>query len=130
MNPLYEKMRTSVFERMSGLAAKHGAVNLGQGFPNFPAPDFIKKAAQDAIDANINQYARGAGQLRLVNALAQTYGPLFGRELDPMREIVVTDDSVRVALRSPSVSGSRVSWSPMTSSFTNSLKPASRPRRA
>ena len=35
MNPLYEAMRTSVFERMSQAAVKHGAVNLGQGFPDF-----------------------------------------------------------------------------------------------
>jgi aspartate/methionine/tyrosine aminotransferase len=81
---------TTVFTEFSAMALQYNAVNLGQGFPNFPAPDFIKKGAQEAIDANINQYARGAGQLRLVNALAQTYGPLFGRELDPMREIVVT----------------------------------------
>ena len=39
MNPLYEQMQTSVFERMSALAAKHGAVNLGQGFPDFGWPD-------------------------------------------------------------------------------------------
>ena len=81
---------TTVFSEFSTMALQYNAVNLGQGFPNFPAPDFIKRAAQEAIDANINQYARGAGQLRLVNALAQTYGPLFGRELDPQHEIVVT----------------------------------------
>src|SRR5215510_11876689 len=81
---------TTVFTEFSAMALQYNAVNLGQGFPNFPAPDFIKNAAKDAIDANINQYARGAGQLRLVNALSQTYSPLFGRELDPMREIVVT----------------------------------------
>jgi aspartate/methionine/tyrosine aminotransferase len=81
---------TTVFTEFSAMALQYNAVNLGQGFPNFPAPDFIKSAAKDAIDANINQYARGAGQLRLVNALSQTYSPLFGRELDPMREIVVT----------------------------------------
>jgi aspartate/methionine/tyrosine aminotransferase len=81
---------TTVFSEFSTMALQYNAVNLGQGFPNFAAPDFIKRAAKEAIDADLNQYARGAGQLRLVNALAQTYGPLFGRELDPMREIVVT----------------------------------------
>ena len=81
---------TTVFSEFSAMALQYNAVNLGQGFPNFPAPDFIKRAAQDAIEADLNQYARGAGQVRLVNALAQTYGPLFGRELDPVREIVVT----------------------------------------
>jgi aspartate/methionine/tyrosine aminotransferase len=81
---------TTVFSEFSAMALQYNAVNLGQGFPNFAAPDFIKKAAQEAIESNLNQYARGAGQLRLVNALAQIYGPLFGRELDPLREIVVT----------------------------------------
>ena len=80
----------TVFAEFSAMALQYDAVNLGQGFPNFSAPDFIKRAAQDAIEADLNQYARGAGQIRLVSALAQTYGPLFGRELDPAREIVVT----------------------------------------
>lgn len=81
----------TVFAEFTALAQRTGAVNLGQGFPNFPAPDFIKDAAQAAIAADLNQYARGAGHLRLVEALAHTYGPLFGRELDPLSEIVVTD---------------------------------------
>jgi aspartate/methionine/tyrosine aminotransferase len=81
---------TTVFSEFSAMALQYNAVNLGQGFPNFPAPDFIKVAAQDAIAADLNQYARGAGQIRLVNALSQTYSPLFGRELDPLTEIVVT----------------------------------------
>ena len=81
---------TTVFAEYTALAIEHNAVNLGQGFPNFAAPDFIKEAAQAAIAADLNQYARSAGHPRLVNALAATYGPLFGRELDPMQEIVVT----------------------------------------
>lgn len=80
----------TVFAEFTALALQHNAVNLGQGFPNFPAPDFIKEAAQQAIAADLNQYARSSGHLRLVKALAQTYAPLFARELDPLREIVVT----------------------------------------
>lgn len=80
----------TVFSTFTRLAIEHGAVNLGQGFPDFAAPDFIKRAAQEAIAADLNQYARGMGHPRLVKALAQVYGPLFGRELDPMAEIVVT----------------------------------------
>lgn len=82
---------TSIFSEYTALANRHNAVNLGQGFPNFAAPDFIKEAAQAAIAADLNQYARSAGHPRLVNALAATYGPLFDRELDPLQEIVVTD---------------------------------------
>lgn len=81
---------TTVFAEYTALAIQHNAVNLGQGFPNFPAPDFVKSAAQQAVAADLNQYARSAGHGRLVNALAAVYGPLFGRELDPQREIVVT----------------------------------------
>lgn len=80
----------TVFAEFTALANQCGAVNLGQGFPNFAAPDFIKRAAQDAIAADLNQYARGAGHPRLVQRLAQTYSPLIGRELDPLGEIVIT----------------------------------------
>lgn len=80
----------TVFAEFSALALQYNAVNLGQGFPNFPAPDFVKEAAQQAIAADINQYARSAGHLRLVKALANVYSPLFGRELNPLTEIVTT----------------------------------------
>lgn len=81
---------TTVFAEFTALAIQHNAVNLGQGFPNFPAPDFVKDAAQQAIATDLNQYARSAGHPRLIKALAQVYSPLFGRELNPMSEIVVT----------------------------------------
>jgi kynurenine aminotransferase len=81
---------TTVFTEFTALALQHNAVNLGQGFPNFPAPDFVKQAAQAAIGADLNQYARAAGHPRLVRALAAVYGPLFGRQLDPLTEIVVS----------------------------------------
>jgi aspartate/methionine/tyrosine aminotransferase len=80
----------TVFAEFTALANEVGAVNLGQGFPNFPAPDFVKTAAQQAIAADLNQYARSAGHPRLVNALAALYSPLFGRTLNPLTEIVVT----------------------------------------
>jgi aspartate/methionine/tyrosine aminotransferase len=82
---------TTVFAEFTALAIQHNAVNLGQGFPNFAAPDFIKAAAQQAVGTDLNQYARSAGHPRLVHALSQVYSPLFGRSLDPMTEIVVTD---------------------------------------
>lgn len=81
---------TTVFTEFTALALQHDAVNLGQGFPNFPAPDFVKEAAQTAISMDLNQYARAAGHPRLVRALAGVYGPLLGYELDPLAEIVVT----------------------------------------
>jgi aspartate/methionine/tyrosine aminotransferase len=80
----------TVFAEFTALANATGAVNLGQGFPNFSAPEFVKEAAHSAIAADLNQYARSAGHPRLVQALAQVYGPLLGRPLDPLAEIVVT----------------------------------------
>ena len=80
----------TVFAEFTALAIEHDAVNLGQGFPNFAAPDFVKEAAQEAIARDLNQYARSAGHPRLVNAIADVYSPLFGRRLDPLQEIVVT----------------------------------------
>ena len=61
---------TSVFAEMSRLAVQHQAVNLGQGFPDFPGPDFAKAAAKRAIDADLNQYAVSHGHPRLRLAIA------------------------------------------------------------
>ena len=73
MNPLYEQMQTSVFERMSGLAAKFGAVNLGQGFPDFGWPDEILEAAARAVKEGSNQYAPSRGVMTLREAVAAHY---------------------------------------------------------
>jgi aspartate/methionine/tyrosine aminotransferase len=73
MNPLYEQMQTSVFERMSLAAAKHGAVNLGQGFPDFGWPPEILKAAAKAVVEGSNQYAPSRGLLALREAVAEHY---------------------------------------------------------
>ncbi len=73
MNPLYEQMQTSVFERMSGLAAKHGAVNLGQGFPDFGWPEEILDAAARALKEGSNQYAPSRGLPQLREAIAGHY---------------------------------------------------------
>jgi aspartate/methionine/tyrosine aminotransferase len=81
---------TSVFSEMSRLAVQHSAVNLGQGFPDFPGPDFVKEAAKAAIDADLNQYAMGHGATRLRQAIAATWIRDYGREIDPDREITVT----------------------------------------
>ena len=73
MNPLYETMATSVFERMSGLAARHGAVNLGQGFPDFGWPDEILDAAARAVREGSNQYPPSRGLPQLREAIAAHY---------------------------------------------------------
>lgn len=85
-----ETFGETVWSEFTPLAQKYQAVQLGQGFPDFPAPDFVLAAAQTAIHNNLNQYTRMQGHPRLVKALANTYSPLFGRELDPMNDILVT----------------------------------------
>ena len=62
----------SVIREMTRLAHRHGAVNLSQGFPDFPAPEAIKAAAGDAIDADVNQYAVTWGAPELRAAIAAT----------------------------------------------------------
>ena len=56
---------TSIFAEMSALASRHGAINLGQGFPDFEGPKFIKEAAIRAIRDGANQYARSQGHQSL-----------------------------------------------------------------
>ena len=87
--------RTSVFtesviREMTRLSQVHGAINLAQGYPDFPAPDFVKKAAIDAISDDVNQYAITWGAFRLRKALAQKYEKNYGFELDPDTHLTVT----------------------------------------
>jgi len=82
MNPIYEQMATSVFERMSTLAQKYGAVNLGQGFPDFGWPDEVLDAAARAVKEGSNQYAPSRGLPALREAVAAHYGRLFGQDFN------------------------------------------------
>jgi aminotransferase len=87
--------RTSVFgesviREMTRLAGIHGAINLAQGYPDFPAPEFIKRAAVNAINADVNQYAITWGSARLRRAIADKTRRFYGLDLDPDREITVT----------------------------------------
>jgi aspartate/methionine/tyrosine aminotransferase len=81
MNPLYEQMKTSVFERMSALAAEHDAVNLGQGFPDFGWPPEILDAAAKAVVEGSNQYPPSRGLMALRKAVAGHYNRHFGQQL-------------------------------------------------
>ncbi|MEO7410621.1 MAG: aminotransferase [Sphingomicrobium sp.] len=78
MNPLYETMPTSVFERMSLAATRHDAINLGQGFPDFGWPDAILDAAARALADGSNQYAPSRGLPALRQAVADHYARHHG----------------------------------------------------
>jgi aminotransferase len=79
----------SVIREMTRLALEHGAINLSQGYPDFPAPAAIKEAAKRAIDADINQYAITWGAKNFRDALARKVSRQFGWSVDPEREITV-----------------------------------------
>jgi len=79
----------SVIREMTRLAMAHNAVNLAQGFPDFPAPAEIKAAAQEAIARDINQYAITWGAKSLRNAIAEKFQRTQGVAVDPERNITV-----------------------------------------
>ncbi len=80
----------TIFAEMTALADRHGAVNLGQGFPDFAAPDFLKEAAMAAVSADVNQYAPARGRPRLRRAVAAKMAAHYGLRPDPEREVVIT----------------------------------------
>jgi len=79
----------SVIREMTREALRHNAINLAQGFPDFPAPAEIKLAAQQAIADDINQYAITWGARNLREAIARKFLQWQGLEVDPEREITV-----------------------------------------
>jgi aminotransferase len=79
----------SVIREMTRQAMLYGAVNLAQGFPDFSAPNEIKQAAQQAVAADVNQYAITWGAKNLRNAIARQMGVWQGITVDPEKEITV-----------------------------------------
>jgi aspartate/methionine/tyrosine aminotransferase len=84
-----EHFTESVIREMTRQAMLHGAVNLAQGFPDFPAPADIKQAAQRAVAGDVNQYAITWGAKNLRNAIARQMGVWQRITVDPEKEITV-----------------------------------------
>jgi aspartate/methionine/tyrosine aminotransferase len=84
-----EHFTESVIRDMTRQAMLHGAVNLAQGFPDFPAPAEIKRAAQEAVAADVNQYAITWGAKSLRNAIARQMQEWQGIPVDPETQITV-----------------------------------------
>lgn len=80
---------TTIFVEMSGLATTHGAVNLGQGAPDFSGPSEVTEAAVEAIREGRNQYSAFAGIAPLRKAIADHQRDRYGLTFDPDREITV-----------------------------------------
>lgn len=83
----------NVWVEFTKLAAEPGVLNLGQGFPDFKAPEHVVQSLQKAITSDnqfIHQYTRPFGHPKLVNALSMLYAPLLKRDIDPMTEVLVS----------------------------------------
>lgn len=81
---------TTIFTVMSRLAAEHGAINLSQGFPDFPAPPALFDLVAKHMHAGANQYAPMAGAAALREAIAEKVAALYGLTYDVEQEITVT----------------------------------------
>ena len=80
----------TVWGEFTPLSVKHASVNLGQGFPDWESPLFVKNALAKSVHANFNQYCRSEGDVKLVEALSNHYSPLIGRKINPLTEITVS----------------------------------------
>jgi len=89
-NPVFEAMGTTIFSVMSALAVEHGAINLGQGFPDEDGPAAIREAAARALVDGPNQYPPTRGLPALRRAIADHAARFYGLTFDPDREVLVT----------------------------------------
>ncbi|HET6411228.1 MAG TPA: aminotransferase class I/II-fold pyridoxal phosphate-dependent enzyme [Anaeromyxobacter sp.] len=80
----------SVIRGMTRLAKAKDAINLAQGFPDFPCPEVLKEAASRAIRENLNQYAITWGSKHLRSAVARKYAEWYGLSIDPEEEVTIT----------------------------------------
>ncbi len=92
------KVGTTIFTVMSALAAEHGAVNLGQGFPDFDGDPALVGAVTAAMQAGQNQYPPMPGALPLRNAVSAKVQALYGRRYDAGSEITITAGATQAIL--------------------------------
>ena len=93
MRPIAARVRelpVTIFSEFSALATRTGAVNLGQGFPDFDGPEEVREAAVRALRDGINQYALGAGSPNLRRAIAEHAARFHHQSVDPDRDVTVT----------------------------------------
>ena len=100
MNPVYASLPTTVFEVMSQLAREHDAINLGQGFPDDPGPEDVRRKAAEAALHGYNQYPPMLGLAELREAIARHYAHWQGLTLDPQAEVMVTSGATEAVAAS------------------------------
>ncbi|MGH6872768.1 MAG: aminotransferase [Rhizomicrobium sp.] len=89
-NPVFARLPTTIFTVMSALAAEHGAINLGQGFPDEDGPAAIREVAAKALVEGPNQYPPMRGRAELRRAIAGHAKRFYGLDFDPEKNVVVT----------------------------------------
>jgi N-succinyldiaminopimelate aminotransferase len=89
-NPIFSGLGTTIFTVMSALAVEHGAINLGQGFPDEDGPLVLREAASRALIEGPNQYPPMKGRIELRRALAGHAKRFYDLAFDPETEVLVT----------------------------------------
>jgi N-succinyldiaminopimelate aminotransferase len=100
MNPVYASLPTTVFVVMSQLAREHDAINLGQGFPDDPGPEDVRRKAAEAALDGYNQYPSMMGMPELREAIARHYAHWHSLKLDPQTEVMVTSGATEAVASS------------------------------
>ncbi|MCT2401673.1 aminotransferase [Novosphingobium mangrovi (ex Huang et al. 2023)] len=97
IHPVYAEMERTVFDLMSGLAREHGAINLGQGFPDAPGPEPVLEAAARALREKSNQYPPGAGLPELREAVCAYYARRQNLAIAPEQVTVTSGATEAIA---------------------------------
>ncbi len=90
LNPVFASLPTTIFTVMSGLAVEHGAINLGQGFPDNEGPEDVRARAAHALMHGSNQYPPMMGVAELRQAVAEHYRRFHAVDLDWKTQVLVT----------------------------------------
>jgi len=88
--PRHSATGTTIFTVMSALAQQYHAINLSQGFPDFPIDERLGALLQQGVEGGYNQYAPMAGLPQLREAIATDFRNRYGLDIDPENEITVT----------------------------------------
>ena len=98
VNPIYDRMGTTIFQAMNDLARQHDAINLGQGFPDDNGPEDLRRSAADALMNGWNQYPPMTGIPEARQALARHEKRFYGLDLDWSAETLITSGATEALI--------------------------------